>query len=79
MSTTKKGKLLNHQKPSPSKKRVAIWSIDGELGRLLVEYHMGHTHMHSELCVTLISSITAPHTTSGKVCEYAKSWPLKYA
>ena len=43
MSTTKKGKLLNHRKPSPSKKRVAIWSIDGELGRLSVEYHMGHT------------------------------------
>ena len=43
MSTTKKGKLLNHEKPSLGKTKVTIWSVGGELGRLSVEYHMGHT------------------------------------
>ena len=42
MSTTKKGKLLNHEKPSLGKTKVTIWSVGGELGRLSVKYHMGH-------------------------------------
>ena len=39
MSTTKKGKLLSHTKPGVRE----IWDVGGKLGKLSVEYHMGHT------------------------------------
>ena len=41
MSTTKKGRLLTSR--SGDAELRGIWSIGGELGRLSVEYHMGHS------------------------------------
>ena len=41
MSTTKKGRLLTSK--SGGAELRSIWSIGGELGRLSVEYHMGHS------------------------------------
>ena len=41
MSTTKKGRLLTSR--SGDAKLRSKWSIGGELGRLSVEYHMGHS------------------------------------
>jgi len=43
MSTTKKGRLLEQVHPSQRQEMKTIWTIGGELGRLSVEYHMGHT------------------------------------
>lgn len=41
MSTTKKGRVLTSR--SGEAELRSIWSIGGELGRLSVEYHMGHS------------------------------------
>ena len=42
MSTTKKGRYLNRQRPYEVKLKK-MWQIDRELGRLVVQYHMGYT------------------------------------
>ena len=41
MSTTKKGRVLTSR--SGGAEWRGIWSMGGELGRLSVEYHMGHS------------------------------------
>lgn len=42
MSTTKKGRYLNRQRPYEVKLKK-MWQVDRELGRLVVHYHMGYT------------------------------------
>lgn len=42
MSTTKKGRYLNRQRPYEVKLKK-MWQIDRELSRLVVHYHMGYT------------------------------------
>lgn len=56
MSTTKKGRLLEQVHPSQRQEMKTIWTIGGELGRLSVEYHMGHT-LQVSVCVPLLPQL----------------------
>ena len=69
MSTTKKGRLLEQVHPSQRQEMKTIWDVGGELGRLSVEYHMGHTLQVSIICsVYAYSSLLQLTEYSDGIC-----------